>query len=321
MNRLTTLGAAALAITAANCLTSAARGQAAPGPFAAESDLPFHAPRFDRIRDGDYQPAMERGMADQLAEIRRIAADPAPPTFDNTIVAMERSGRMLDRVQHVFSAVVQANTDPVLDKVQAQEAPRLAQHEDAIYLDPRLFARVHAVWAGRDALTGPEQRQLAEVIHQRFIRAGAQLSDPDKATLRALNTQLSTLETTFQQKLLAAGKAGALVVGDEADLAGLDAGAVAAAAQAGKDRGLDGRYVLPLQNTTQQPPLGSMANRATREALFERGWTRAERGDANDTRATIARIAQLRARKAALLGFPSWADYVLADQMARTPAA
>jgi peptidyl-dipeptidase Dcp len=288
-------------------------------PFASESDLPFHAPRFDRIRDSDYQPAMEAGMAEQRAEIERIAGDRAPATFANTIVAMERSGRMLDRVERTFGAVVQANTNPVLDAVQKAEAPRLAAHRDAIYLDPRLFARVRAVHAAAATLTGPEQRELVEVIFQQFVHAGAQLSDADKARLRAMNAQLSTLETAFRQKLIAAAKAGALVVDDKAKLAGLDEAAIAAAAQAGKDRGLDGKWVLPLQNTTQQPLLADLANRDTRAALFDRSWTRAERGDANDTRGLIAEIAQLRSGKAALLGYASWADYVLADQMAKTP--
>lgn len=291
----------------------------AANPFASDSTLPFHAPRFDLIKDGDYQPAFEQGMAEQLAEIRRIADNPAAPTFDNTIVAMERSGRMLDRVSQAFSGVVGANTNDTLDKTQAAEAPRLAQHADAIYLNPKLFARVKAIHDRRDTLTGPEQRQLVDVVYQQFIHAGAQLSDADKAKLRTMNTQLSTLETAFQQKLLAAAKAGALVVDDKTKLAGLDEAAIAAAGVAAKDRGMDGKWLIPLQNTTQQPALETMADRSTREALFNHGWTRAEQGDANDTRATISQIAQLRAQKAALLGFPTWADYVLADQMAKTP--
>jgi len=311
---------AAVMMSAAAAAAPAAK-TARPNPFATESHLPFQAPRFDRITDADYQPAIEQGMAEHLAEIERIANNPAAPTFDNTIVAMERAGRMLDRVSQTFFAVVQANTNPTLDKVQEVEAPRLAQHSDTIYLNPKLFARVAAIYAGRASLTGPEQRQLTEVTYQGFIRAGAQLSEPDKAKLRALNTQLSMLETAFQQKLLAAAKAGALVVDDKARLAGLDDAAIAAAMQAGEDRKLHGKYVLPLQNTTQQPLLESLADRSTREALFTQSWTRAEKGDANDTRATISQIAQLRARKAALLGFPTWADYVLVDQMAKTPQA
>jgi len=319
MHRLLWLGTAAVAVSFGSL------AQGAPGTanvFAAPSTLPFQAPRFDVIKDSDYQPGFEQGMAAHLVEIGRIADNPAKPTFANTIEAMERSGRMLDRVSQAFFGVVQANTNPVLDKVQETEAPLLAQHQDAIYLNPKLFARVKALYDARaGAKMTQEQAMLLDVYYQGFIHAGAQLSDPDKAKLRAFNTRLSTLETAFQQKLLAAAKAGALSVDSEAKLAGLDAAAIAAAKQAGVDRQTPGKYVLPLQNTTQQPLLQSLADRSTREALFNKSWTRAEQGDANDTRATIAEIAQLRAQKAALLGFPSWAHYVLADQMAKTPEA
>ena len=295
---------------------------AADGPFAVASTLPFQAPRFDIIRDADYQPALEQGMDEQIAEIERIADNPAAPSFDNTIVAMERSGRMLDRVSQAFFGVAQANTDDALQAVQKAEAPRLAQHQDAIYLNPKLFARVQAIYAARGtASLDPEQSQLLEVYHRQFIHAGAQLSDADKASLRTLNTRLSTLETAFQQKLLAAGKAGALVVPDKARLAGLDEAALAVATRAARDRRLDGSWVLTLQNTTQQPVLQPLEDRATRQALFEQSWTRTEKNDANDTRDTIATIAQLRAQKAALLGYPNYAAYVLFDQMAGTPDA
>jgi peptidyl-dipeptidase Dcp len=309
--------------TAAIALPAGAAAAQSPrsNPFASESTLPFHAPRFDLIQDADYQPAFEAGMAEQRAEIDRIASGPAP-TFDNTIVAMERSGRMLERVNQAFSGVVGANTNPVLDKVQEIEAPRLSQHQDAIYLNPKLFARVQAIYNNRARLAlNPEQRQLAEVTYQNFVHAGARLSPADQDKLRALNTQISSLETSFQQKLVAAAKAGGLVVDSPAKLAGLDPGAVAAAAQAAKERGLAGKWLLPLQNTTQQPALSSLADRATRQALFEQSWTRAEKGDANDTRPIIEQLAQLRARKAALFGYPTWAAYVLSDQMAKTPAA
>jgi peptidyl-dipeptidase Dcp len=303
-------------------LPAASAPTPARSPFATASNLPFQAPRFDLIKDSDYQPGYEQGMAIQRAEMRRIADNPAAPTFDNTIVAMERSGRMLERVGLAFSGVVGANTNPVLDKVQEVEAPRLAAHQDAIYLDPKLFARVKALYDQRARLRlDPEQRQLLEVYYHQFVHAGAQLSEPDKAKLRALNGQISTLETAFQQKLVAAAKAGALVVDSPAKLAGLDQGAIAAAAQAAKDRKLDGKWVIPLQNTTQQPTLSSLSDRSTREALFNQSWNRAEKSDANDTRSTIEQLAQLRAQKAALLGYPNWAAYVLSDQMAVTPEA
>jgi peptidyl-dipeptidase Dcp len=294
----------------------------ASNPFAKVSTLPFQAPRFDLIKDGDYQPAMEAGMAEQAIEITRIANNRASPTFDNTIVALERSGRMLDRATSAFFGVVQANTNPTLDKVQEVESPKLTQHSDSIYLNAKLFGRVQAIYAKRAMLKlTPEQRQLLEVYHGNFIRAGAQLNSADKAKLRKLNTTLSSLETAFQQKLLAAAKDGALIVDDKAKLAGLDDGAIAAAAKDAAERKLEGKYILPLQNTTQQPALQNLANRDTRQALFEQSWTRAEKGDANDTRATIREIAWLRAQKAKLLGFATWGDYVLQDQMAKTPKA
>jgi peptidyl-dipeptidase Dcp len=311
---------------AASFVMVALPATSAPAParnvFAVASSLPYQAPRFDLIKDSDYQPGFEQGMAIQRAEMERIANNRAAPTFDNMIVAMERSGRMLERVNLAFSGVVGANTNPVLDKVQEVEAPRLAAHQDSIYLNPKLFARVKALYDQRARLRlDPEQRQLLEVYYHQFVHAGAQLSEPDKAKLRALNGQISTLETAFQQKLVAAAKAGALVVDSPAKLAGLDEGAIAAAAQAAKDRKMAGKWVIPLQNTTQQPTLSSLSDRATREALFNRSWNRAEQGDANDTRSTIEQLAVLRAQKAALLGYPNWAAYVLSDQMAVTPEA
>ena len=309
---------------AAGCLVASMAHAALPAsnPFAKPSSLPFQAPRFDLIKDSDYQPAIEAGIAEQAAEMARIANNKAAPTFDNTIGAMERSGRLLDRATSTFFGVVQANTNPTLDKVQEVDTPKLTAHSDSIYLNQKLFARVQALYAKRKSLKlDQEQRQLLEVYHANFIHAGAQLNLADKAKLRDLNKQISTLETAFQQKLLAAAKAGALVVDDKSKLAGLDDNAIAAAAKDAAERKLDGKYVLPLQNTTQQPALQDLANRSTREALFNQSWTRTEKGDANDTRATIQQIAYLRAQKAKLLGFRTWADYVLQDQMAKTPQA
>ncbi|QQV77203.1 M3 family metallopeptidase [Sphingomonas aliaeris] len=291
-------------------------------PFAKPSNLPYQAPDFRVIKDADYVPAFEQGMKEHLAEIQAIANNPAAPTFDNTIAAMEKSGRMLDRTSQVFGALAQANTNDTLQAVETKMTPKLSEHFDAISLNPKLFARVKALQDKRATLKlTPEQAQLLTVTYQGFIRAGAQLSAADQTKLRALNTEISTLQTAFQQKLLAGTKAGALVVDDAKKLDGLGADGIAAAAKAAEDRGLKGKYVLPLQNTTQQPALASLTDRATREALFNKSWTRTEQGDANDTRATIAQLAQLRAQKAKLLGFPSYADYSLQDQMAKTPAA
>ena len=290
-------------------------------PFYAPSTLPFHAPPFDKIKDEDYQPAIEAGMAEQLAQILAIADNPAPPTFENTLVAMEKSGRLLQRAMAAFGAVSGANTNPVLQNVQTEEAPKLAAHQDAIFLNARLFARVAAVYKQRDSLQlDPESLRLLQVTYNNFIRSGANLSDADKTELKKLNEEISTLSTAFSNKLLAATKDGAYVTTDKSALAGLSDAQLAAAAQAAQGRKQEG-YVLPLQNTTQQPSLGSLSVRATRAALFEKSWNRAERGDANDTRDTTSRMAQLRARRAQLLGFPNHAAWKLGDQMAKTPEA
>lgn len=289
-------------------------------PFARASTLPFQAPPFDRIKSSDYGPAIRAGMAEQRAEIAAMIRARSAPTFDNTIAAMERSGRLLERASLAFYGVVGANTDDTLQRTQAELAPEFAAHQDAINLDPALFARVRTLYDQRQSLgLTAEQLQVLTLTYQNMVRAGALLSPADKKTLSGYNAQLSTLETAFQQKLLAAAKAGALVVDDRTKLDGLSEGEIAAAADAAKARGLTGKYVLTLQNTTQQPELATLKNRATREALFNASWTRAAKGDANDTRATIVQIAALRAQKAKLLGFKTWADYVLQDQMAENP--
>ncbi|HEY5047004.1 MAG TPA: peptidyl-dipeptidase Dcp [Rhizomicrobium sp.] len=292
----------------------------AASPFAEPSALPLQAPPFDRIKDSDYEPGFEQAMKRQIAEIDAIADNPAAPTFENTVVAMEKSGRMLDRVSLDFAGVVQANTNDVLDKVQSDEAPKLAAHQDAIYLNPKLFARVKAVYDRRNSLhLDPESLQLLNIYYMQFVHSGANLSDGDKAKLREIDRQDSILETAFEQKLIAATKAGALVVDNKAALAGLSEADIANAAHAAEARGMKGKFLIPLQNTTQQPSLMSLSDRATREKLFDNSWSRTEKGGASDTRDTISVIAQLRAQKAQLLGYPNYAAYVLYDQMANTP--
>jgi peptidyl-dipeptidase Dcp len=291
-------------------------------PFFEPSTLPFHAPPFDRIKDSDFQPAIDEGMKRELAEIEKIADNPEPATFDNTIVAMEKTGQLLERAQLAFTALNGANTDDALQKVEEYEAPRLAAHHDAIYLNAKLFQRVQEIYEQRNKLKlSPEALKLVEVYDHDFVHAGAKLPDPEKAKLREINKQLSTLQTAFHIKLLAGTKAGALVVDEKSKLAGLSENAIAADAQAADSRGLKGKWAIPLQNTTQQPSLQSLKERAVRKELFEDSWIRTEQGDANDTRDTIATIAKLRAEKAALLGFPNYAAYVLEDQMAKNPAA
>ncbi|KAB2896419.1 MAG: dipeptidyl carboxypeptidase II, partial [Dokdonella sp.] len=293
----------------------------ADNPFAAASTLPFQAPPFDRIKDADYLPAFEAGMRAQLDEIAAIANDKAAPTFDNTLVAMEKSGRLLARVAGAFGVVSSANTNDTLQKVQEDIAPKLAAHSDAIHFNAKLFARIKAVYDQRATLKlDAESQRLLEVTYREFVHAGAQLSAADQALLKQLNGEESSLSAQYVNKLLAAANKAALVVADKAQLAGLADAEVAAAAEAAKARKLDGKWVITLQNTTQQPDLQALTDRATRERLFRASWARAEQGDANDTRATIARIAQIRAEKAKLLGFANFAAWQLEDQMARTPA-
>ena len=288
-------------------------------PFYAESTLPFHAPPFDRIKDADYQPAIDAGIAQALKEIEAIANDPAPPTFANTLVALEKSGDLVRRAERAFNLMTAADTDPELQRVQAAEAPKLAALDDAETLNPKLFARVAAIYKQRDALgVDAESRRLVERTYDRFTHAGANLSDADKTRLKRMNEQLSTLSNAFGRKLLAATKAAAFTTTDQAALAGLSDGEIRAAALAAEARKQSG-YTLPLQNTTQQPALASLSVRATRQALFEDGWNRAERGGENDTRDTIAQIAKLRAEKAKLLGFQNFAAWKIEDQMAKTP--
>ena len=313
------LSVSCLAIAAAPI---AAQTPAEQNPLLTKSALPFEAPPFDRIKDSDFQPAMDEGMRQSLADATKIADQAAAPTFDNTIVALERSGTLLRRVQQDFGGLAQSNTNPELQRVLRDEAPKLAAHSDAINLNPKLFARIKAVYDHRkNRGLSAEQQYLVERYYIRFVRAGANLSEPDKVKLRALNQEESTLRNAFASKLLAATKNAALVLDSTAELAGLSAADVAAAAQAADGRGLNGKWVLPLQNTTQQPAQASLSSRAVREQLFNASIMRAEHGDSNDARATIARIAQIRADRAKLLGYPDYAAYVLDNQMAKTPAA
>jgi peptidyl-dipeptidase Dcp len=292
----------------------------AENPFFAPSTLPYQAPPFDKIKDSDFQPAIEEGMRQQIVEVEKIADQGDPPSLDNTIVAMERTGRVLTRVSKVFSALTQANTNDTLQKIQQEESPKLAAHRDAIYLNGKLFARVKALYSQRDTLgLDPESRRLIERYYRTFVRSGAELSTADQASLRELNKEQSKLSTAFRDKLLAGTKAAALVVDDADALAGFSAADLAAAAEAAKARKLEGKYVIALQNTTLQPAQESLSNRTTREKLFKASIERSEHGDANDTRDIVARLAELRTQKAKLLGYPTFATYNLDDQMAKTP--
>jgi len=320
--------ACALALAIAACFAApvpAVRAADAPAaasanPFDAPSTLPFQAPDFAHIKDADFAPAFTEAMRRQADEVAKIADNPDAPTFDNTFVALEKSGQMLARVNMAFNALTSANTDDALQKTQEDMAPLLAAHADAIYLNPKLFARIESIWKQRDALNlDPESKRLVEWTYLDFVHNGARLSDADKARLKDLNKEESTLDTAFVNKLLAGTKAGALVVDDKAQLAGLTDAEIAAAAQDAAGRKLDGKWVIPLQNTTQQPALQSLTDRDVRERLFKASWLRTEHGDGNDTRDTIARIAQVRAQQAKLLGYDSYAAWKLDDQMAKKP--
>jgi peptidyl-dipeptidase Dcp len=291
-------------------------------PFFAPSTLPLQAPPFDQIRDEHFLPAFEEGMKQHRAEIDAIAAQAEPPTFANTIEAMERSGAVLTRVSKVFFNLTESNTNETIQQVQAEIAPKLAAHQDAILLNPALYARVKALYEQRENLgLDSEAQRLIERYHQNFVRGGALLDEAGKARLRALNEELSTLQTRFQERLLKDTNEAALVVDSEAELAGLSAADIAAAAEAAKERGLEGKWLIALQLPTGQPALAKLQNRELRERLYRASVERGNRGNAYDNNELIIQIAKLRAEKAALLGYPNYAAYTLDAQMAQTPQA
>jgi len=329
--RLTSLAVVALGVV--GCATATQQGTAtgipstgstptlsSSNPFYSASTLQYQAPPFNRIKDSDYEPAIVAGMQQQIVEIDAIANQAGAPNFDNTIVAMERSGVLLTRAAKVFNAVTGANTNDTLQAIQERVAPKLAEHNDKIYLNAKLYQRVKSVYDQRaSAGLSTEQKFLAELYYKNFVRAGAQLSDADQTRLRALNQEEAKLTTDFGNHLLAATKAGALILDNVSDLDGFTPGEIETAANAAKQRGLTGKWVIPLQNTTQHPAQAELKNRAVRQRLFVASTTRAEKGDANDTRDIIKRLAQLRGERAKLLGFATYSAYALDNQMSKTP--
>jgi peptidyl-dipeptidase Dcp len=288
----------------------------AENPFFARSGLPYQLPPFEEIHEEHYTPAFERGMAEQLDEIGTIASDPAPPTFENTIVALERSGRLLDRVATVFFNQASADTNPALQEIQKDVTPKLAKHSDAIHLDRALFARIRALYDARDGLE-PDERWLLERYYTDFVRAGAELDEREQTRLRELNEELSTLATTFQQNLLNDTNASAIVVDDVRELDGLSPDAIKAAAETAKSRGLDGKYVITLVLPTGQPPLAQLASRELRERIHTASTGRGLK----DNPVLVTRIARLRAERAGLLGYKNHAEYVVEDQTAPSAEA
>src|SRR5438552_251277 len=289
----------------------------ADNPFLAESSLPYHVPPFDKIKDEHFVPAIEAGMREQLKEVEAVANNSETPTFDNTIVALERTGRLLDRAQRTFSNLNACNTNPALQKIDKEMAPKLAAHHDEIFLNPKLFARVQELYSNRENLgLDSESAYLLERYYKDFVRAGAKVSDTDKEKLKKINTELATLQTQFEQNVLKEKNASSVVVDRKEDLAGLSDNQMASVTAAAKAEHKDGKFVIQMQNTTGQPLLGSLQNRQLRERIMQTSLARNSHGGEFDTRNIVTRTAQLRAEKAKLLGYANWAAYQLEDQTA-----
>jgi len=307
----------------ANAATPAASQAATQAnPFFAESPLPLHYPQFDRIKDSDFAPAFDAGMAQQLKEVEAIANQKAKPSFDNTIVAMEKSGQVLDRATTVFFNLVGADTNDARKQLQAEYSGKFAAHRDTISLNPKLFARIQALYDTRTQLGLDAQGvRLVEKYYSDFVRDGAKLGDADKTKLKAMNAELAKLGTQFSQNVLAEVNAAAVVVDDVKQLDGLSDEQIASAAEAAKARKLDGKYVIALLNTTGQPPLTQLKDRALRQKIYEASVSRGSHGGKYDNTALVSRIMSLRAERAKLLGYPNHAAYSLEDQTAKTPEA
>lgn len=294
----------------------------AMNPFFASSTLPYQAPQFDAINDSHYRPAFDEALKRKRQEIADIANNPAAATFDNTFVALEKSGEMLSRVNAVFFAMAASRSNDEIQRLDEAFSAELAGLANDIYLNDALFARIESVWQQRDSLgLDAESLRLVEVVYQRFIQAGAKLGPVEKAELKTLNTEAATLSSQFHQCLLGAAKNGGLVVESADELLGFSDDEIAAAASAAEDRGLTGRWLIPLVNTTQQPALAALQRRDTREKLFKAAWARNQQGDNNDTREKLLKLVALRSRQAALLGYDDYASWSMADQMAKTPKA
>ncbi|MFZ9746063.1 MAG: M3 family metallopeptidase [Opitutaceae bacterium] len=291
-------------------------------PLLAPSPLDYAYPPFDRIRDEHYAAAFEQGMAEQRREVEAIVSAAAAPTFANTLVALEQSGVTLARARSVFFNLAGAHGNDRTRALERQLAPKLAAHADAIRLDPRLFARVDRLFTDRAQLgLDPESLRLLEKSHADLVRAGARLAEPEKARLRGLNAEISSLQTTFTQNVLKEVNASLVWVDRAEELDGLTPAEVAAAAELARAEGRPGAWALRLLNTSGQPVLASLRNRALRERIHQASLARGSRGGEFDNLAVVARLARLRAERARLLGYPNHATYVLEDQTAQTPQA
>ena len=288
-------------------------------PFFTESPHPFQYPQFDRIDEGDYRPAFELGMSRHLEQVNAIANQAEPPTFENTLVALERSGRMLKRVRSVFFNLVSAHTNEKLEEIRSEMAPKLSAHRDRILLNRKLFERVREVYDRRRTLDiDDESRRLIEEVYIDFLRAGARLSDTDKARLKEINVELAGLATRFSQNVLSEVNDSAVVVSDREQLDGLSENEIEAAAEAAAARDLEGKFLVALRNTSGQPPLTWIRDREMRKRIMAASQARGSRGGEFDNRSIVARSARLRAERAALFGYPNHAAYSLERQTAKT---
>jgi len=305
------------ALLSAFQITAVSAADPVDNPLLKESTLPYHLPPFDQIKDEHFVPAMEAGMRDQLKEVDAVANNPEKPTFENTVVALERTGRSLDRAERTFSNLNACNTNPALQKIDKEMAPKLSAHRDAIHLNGKLFARIQQLYDNRDKLgLDPESAYLLERYYKDFVRAGAKLSDSDKEKLKKINVELATLQTQFEQNVLKEKNASSIVVDRKEDLAGLSDNQMASVTAAAKAEHKEGKFVIQSQNTTGQPLLGSLQNRQLRERIMRTSLARNSKGGEFDTGRVVLRTSQLRAEKAKLLGYANWAAYQLEDQTA-----
>ncbi len=291
-------------------------------PFMTKSDLPYQAPDFDKIKDEHFKPAIEAGIKAKEKEVQEIVNNSEEPTFENTLVALEKSGQDLNRVMRVFYMLSSANTNDTFQSLQEEMAPKLAALSDEIYLNDKLFEKVKSIQAQLEDLDlDAESKRLVEYYYDQFELSGANLSEDKKEQMKKLNGELAKLQSRFNNKLIEATKNAALVVDSEEELKGLSNSTIKSAAKKAEEKGLEGKYEISLQNTTQQPALTDLENRAVREKLFDLSVRRAQQGDDNDTQETLKRVAQIRAEQAELMGYENYAEWNLQNQMAKTPEA
>src|SRR5437588_8599436 len=291
---------------------------ATANPLLTESKLPFNLPPFDKIKDEHFQPALEQGMAEEEKEADAIAKEPDKPTFENTIMALEKSGLLLGRARRVFSNFGACNTNPTIQKLEKELAPKFSAHADAIHLNSALFARVEALYNSRESSNlDAESKWLLERYYKDFVRAGAKLNEEQKTRLKAINAELAKLQTDFEQNVLKEKNASSIVLDKREDLAGMSDNDIAAAAAAAKADGKEGKFVIRLLNTTGQPALTSLQNRALREKIMATSLARNSHGGEFDNTEMLSRTAKLRAERATLLGYPNHAAYQLEDQTAK----